>query len=438
MKPSLSQQVEITIERLGVHGEGVASYHGFTLFVEGALPQERVRARVTSVRKNFGRAEILERLTSSPHRVTPVCPLFGRCGGCQIMHLSYEEQLAAKRQRVVDALQRIAKIDVEVLPCIPSPKPLAYRNKIQLPVGENLRLGLYARHSHDLIEMEKCAIHTDLGEKVLVEVQRLLKKHEAHDVKHLLLKTAVKTGQVLLILVTRSASLLTKLAEEILQSVPEVKGVVQNIHPEESNVILSSQFRPLAGQEAIEESLCGFTFKVSPASFFQVNPEQAEALYQKVVEYAELTGKERVLDAYCGVGTLSLVLARAAKEVVGVESVAFAIADARENAKRNKITNVEFICGRAEESVSQIKHADVAVLNPPRGGCESAFLDALVKFKPRRIVYVSCDPATLARDLQILTQKGYTVKQVQPFDMFPQTMHVETVTVCESLGPFGA
>ncbi|MFI5334813.1 MAG: 23S rRNA (uracil(1939)-C(5))-methyltransferase RlmD, partial [Chlamydiales bacterium] len=325
-------------------------------------------------------------------------------------------------------------IDLEVMPCISSPKPLAYRNKIQLPVSQNLRLGLYAHNSHDLVEIEKCDIHSELGEKTLAQIQRLLKTApEGKKIKHVLIKTAVNTQQVLVILVTNTHELLTCLGEKILQSMPEIKGVVQNIHPDESNVVLGTRFQTLAGLGAIEEKLSGFTFKVSPASFFQVNPEQAEALYQKVVELARLTGQERVLDAYCGVGTLSLILAKHAKEVIGIESSQSAIGDANENAATNQIFNAQFICGLAEEKIRKLEEVDVAVLNPPRGGCEASFLEALAQLKPKRILYVSCDPATLARDLQMLKQKGYTVDHVQPFDMFPQTMHVESVALLERI-----
>lgn len=432
MKPNLGQEIELTIERLGINGEGVGRWQGFTIFAFGALPGERILARITETRKTFARGTILERFETSPHRVTPPCPLFGQCGGCALLHLEYEEQLKAKRQKVVDALERIAKIDVEVLPCIASPKPLSYRNKIQLPVSKNHRLGLYAQNSHDLIEIEGCNIHSPLGEEALAHIQRLLKTSpEAKVLKHVLIKTAVNTQQILVILVTRTNESVGALAEEILRSMPQIKGVVQNINPDEGNVILSPHFRTLAGKDSIEEKLSGFIFKVSPASFFQVNPAQAEMLYAKVVELAHLTGEERVLDAYCGVGTLSLILAQHAKEVIGIESVTDAIQDAKENARRNQIDNAKFICGLAEERIGELQGVDLAAVNPPRKGCESSFLEKLVQLKPKRILYVSCDPATLARDLQILTQKGYRVKTVQPFDMFPQTMHVETVVELE-------
>ncbi|MBS0615664.1 MAG: 23S rRNA (uracil(1939)-C(5))-methyltransferase RlmD [Verrucomicrobia bacterium] len=418
-------QTNIDIQRLGIDGEGVGSLEGFTLFVEGALPSENVQVEITEKRKTYGRARLLQVLSSSPHRVKPLCPLFGKCGGCQLMHLSYPQQLLAKQTRVFDALTRIGKLSVEVAPCLPSPQPLAYRNKIQLPVSPRGKLGLYAKDSHNLVEIERCYIHCDLGEKVFQALQPLI----TTDLRHVLIKTAVHTNQVLVILVTSSSQLLTSLGEQILKLVPEIKGIVQNIQPDPTNTILSKNFHLLAGQNYIEETLCGLTFKVSPASFFQVNPPQAERLYQKALEFAALNGAETVLDAYCGVGTLTLLLAQKAGHVIGVEYASVAIEDAKENARRNNIHNVTFHAMAAEKL--DVPPLDVAVLNPPRKGCDKDFLLRLANLKPKRIIYISCDPATLARDLRILCDNGYRVEQVQPFDMFPQTAHVETV-VCLS------
>jgi len=432
MKPQLQQQITLTIKRLGIHGEGIGDHNGFTIFVDGALPGETVTAAVDEVRKNFARAKVVSYEKTSPHRVTPPCPVFGQCGGCQLMHLDYPEQLETKRQRVVDALERIGKIfDVPVASCVPSPAPLGYRNKIQLPIilDSTLRMGLYAFNSHDIIEIEKCYIHCPLGEKVFVQVKQILKAHPDPSFRHLIIKTAVHTNQVLVVIVTQGEGLplLPQIAEEIMESAPEIKGVVQNIHSSSGNVILGKTFRTLAGHSYIVDKICGMHFKVSPASFFQVNPAQAENLYQKALEFCDLKGEETVLDAYCGVGTLSLILARHAKQMIGVECVPDAISDAQDNAKRNKIENAQFTCAQAEDFIGTLSQIDVAVLNPPRKGCESAFLEKLALLKPRRLVYVSCDPATLARDLAILKEKGYQVDQVQPFDMFPQTVHVESV-----------
>ena len=430
MKPQLNQKISLTIKRLGIHGEGIGDHEGFTVFVDGALPGEIVTASIEEVRKNFARASMISTEKTSPHRVKPPCPVFGRCGGCQLMHLDYSQQLETKRQRVVDALERIGKIfNVPVPGCVPSPNPLSYRNKIQLPVimDPELRMGLYAFNSHDIVEIEKCYIHCPLGEQVFAKVKQLLKAEPDPSLRFVLIKTGVNTNQVLVILVTEGEGSpnLPALAEKIMESAPEIKGVVQNITAA-GNVVLGKTFKTLIGHSSIVDKICGLHFKVSPASFFQVNPAQAENLYQKALELCDLERNEVVLDAYCGVGTLSLILASKARHVIGVESVADAIADAQDNAKRNHIHNTIFHCAQAEDFIGTLSSIDVAVLNPPRKGCEPAFLEKLLQLKPRRIVYVSCDPATLARDLAIL-QKEYTVNTVQPFDMFPQTVHVESI-----------
>ncbi len=426
MKPRLQEILTLTVQRLGIHGEGVASHEGFTIFVEGALPQERVKARLYDVRKNYGRARVLEFLETSPHRVRPPCPVFGRCGGCQIMHLDYSQQLETKRQRVIDALERIGKIKADVQPCVPSPSPFAYRNKIQLPY-QDFHLGLYAFNSHDLVEIEKCYIHCPLGEQAFSCIKAILKKSPIPHLRHVLIKTAVHTDQVLVILVTDGDADVSKLGQEIKASMGQIRGVVQNIREGLGNVILGKTYRVLAGEGSIFDTICGLTFKVSPASFFQVNPPQAENLYRKALEVCNLKRVETVLDAYCGVGTLSLLMAQKAKKVVGVESVPEAILDAQENGRLNQIENAEFTCALAEDFIGKLSEVDVAVLNPPRKGCEPSFLKNLMELQPKQIVYISCDPATLARDLAILQGGHYRIQTVQPFDMFPQTVHVETL-----------
>ena len=421
----MNESLVLTIQRLGIHGEGVSSWEGLTTFVDGALPGEVVKAIIVERKKSYARAKVLERLQTAPTRVQPICPVFGRCGGCQLMHLDPGEQLTTKRQRVIDALERIGKLfDVPVLECLPSPKPLHYRNKIQLPVKDG-KLGLYAFNSHDLVEIDQCFIHCALGEKAFQVVKNNL--HPA--LKHVLIKTAVQTQQILMVLVTTDDIDLSSYAESLLQKLPQIQGVVQNINPSDSNTVLSSQFRTVAGQPYIEDLICGLRFKVSPASFFQVNPAQAENLYRQAIEFCGLTGEEVVLDGYCGVGTLTLLLAQKAKQVIGVESVSAAIQDAKENARINQIENVSFTCVKAERF--ELEKIDVAVINPPRKGCDPQFLELLALAKPLRIVYISCDPATLARDLAFLKTKGYSTKKVQPFDMFPQTMHVESLAQLE-------
>jgi 23S rRNA (uracil1939-C5)-methyltransferase len=332
--------------------------------------------------------------------------------------LEYQEQLKAKQIKVQDALNRIGKIDVTVDPCVPSLEPFAYRNKLQLCVDPEGRLCQYAKDSHQLVPIKACAIHCPLGEKTLQAIREALHLlGPFHSLKQIVVKTATQSKEVLIVLMTSDAEPLSKLATHLMQKMDEIQGVVQ----------FHETAHLLAGKDGIRETLCGLEFTLSSASFFQVNPKQAEHLYETVRAWAQIQSTDRVLDAYCGIGTLSLILAPDAQEVIGIESVEQAILNANANATLNQIHNVQFICGRAEEKIDSIDRIDVAIINPPRGGCERSFLEALALKRPQKILYVSCDPATLARDLSFLTAQGYQVKRVRPFDMFPQTMHVETI-----------
>ncbi len=440
-KPAVGDQHIISIRSLGAHGEGVGDFHGFTLFVDGALPGEKVEVEIKTVKKTYGVGKLKRVIEPSPERVEPVCPLAGRCGGCQVMPLEYSAQLELKRQRVVDAFERIGKItNAEVQPCVPSPMPLGYRNKVQAPIRqgkEGIEVGFYARNSHELVEVDTCFIHCDLGQRVYEKSVALLKSSgmSAYDwqsgkgeLRHLIIKTAVETGQVLVTVVTRGkrTEALVAFAEELRRQCPEVEGVIQNINPSAHNVVLGQQYELLSGKERMEEEILGLRFLVSPASFFQVNPWQAHQLYQQVIDWAGLKGGENVLDAYCGVGTLSLLLARGAGRVFGVECVSQAIADAERNAALNQLANVTFVCAEAEKWIQTAEDMDLVVLNPPRKGCHPEMIKAIGAMRPANIIYVSCDPATLARDLALLRTHGYQIEKARPFDMFPQTAHVET------------
>jgi 23S rRNA (uracil1939-C5)-methyltransferase len=441
-KPQINQTISLEIHGLGSGGEGVGYFNGYVVFVDGALPGETVEAKMTQCQKRHGWAELISITKRSPDRVDPPCKLFGQCGGCQLMHLSYPKQLEIKRQRVIDALRRIGKLEnVPVEPCVPSPSSLGYRNKIQLPVRpgtEGMSIGLYARSSHELIEVDHCHIHCPLGEEIYREVRAVLKRSEIepHDpsqntgeLRHVLIKSAIHTGQVLVILVTDKpvSPALKQVASAIMALNPAIKGVIHNLHRGKENVILGQDYTTLEGASSIQEKLLGLTFKVSPASFFQVNSPQAEQLYTKALELAALTGEETVLDAYCGVGTLSLLFAQKAKKVIGVECVPEAIEDAKENALVNQITNTEFVCDNAEHFIQKLKGIDLVLLNPPRKGCEPSFLEGVGRLRPKTVVYISCDPATLARDLAHIVSLGFRLESITPYDMFPQTAHVETV-----------
>lgn len=444
-KPELNQTINTTIQRLGIHGEGVGYWDGYTVFIDGALPGEVVQANLFEIKKKYGRGNLHTIENPSPNRANPPCPQFGKCGGCQLMHLDYNAQLEMKRQKVIDAFERIGKLEnVNIAPCEPSPTPLAYRNKIQVPIragDQGIRIGFNARNSHDLVDVDYCHIHCNLGQHVYEIVTDTLKnsnltaydwKTKKGELRYLIIKTAVHTGQALVVFVTSSSASkeLSFVANKIMHRCPEVKGVVQNLNSVPNNVVLGKEYCVLSGQDYIEEEICGYLFKVSPPSFFQVNPKQAENLYRKVVEFAELSGNESVLDAFCGVGTMSLILSKQAKSVTGVECVAEAIVDAKKNAQKNSVKNVSFVCDSAENYIQNIDNIDVVILNPPRKGCEFQLLKKVGELAPKKVIYVSCDPATLARDLAYLKEVGYSIKQAQPFDMFPQTAHVETVVCC--------
>lgn len=371
------QEKTLTIHDLGHSGEGVGYVDGKTFFVDGALPGETVRVRVTDERKTFGFAKLLSIETASPDRVVPPCPVFGRCGGCQMQHLSYEKQLELKRKRVVDALERIGHIKgCEVLACKPSPRAFGYRNKIQLPVKGGC-IGLYAKASHEIVPIDHCLIHCEQGEKVLERLKPLLLG--ASNLRHVLIKSAMHTEQTLVVLVTANTQAPLQLAKTILEKVPYVKGVIQNINLEGGNAILGPTYHLLAGQSKIYERLGGLEFSISAASFFQVNPLQAECLYSAALAFSQVSSEETVLDAYCGVGTLSLLFAKKAKWVTGIECVPQAIEDAKENGARNGIANVSFKCDHVELFIQKSPPVDLLVLNPPRKGCDPSLFAALEK-----------------------------------------------------------
>ena len=445
-----NKEYEMDIDDLGSNGEGVGRIEGFTMFVSGALPGERVRIKAVKVGKSYGYGKLLSVIKASPDRRKPLCPYYPRCGGCQLQHLSYSAQLEYKQKLVRDALQRIGGIEgVTVNETIGMKDPWNYRNKVQFPVGTDkngLAIGFYAPRSHDIIDMDRCYIHHPVNDKIISIVRDYINEfniptynEHTHEgiIRHIASRTGFKSGEIMVVIVTNGEELPYKreLVGRLTTNIPQIKSIVQNINSKRTNVILGSQNKVLWGRGYIYDYIGDLKFKISPLSFFQVNPVQTEVLYKIAVDYAGLTGKETVIDAYCGIGTISLFMARKAAKVLGVEIVPQAIEDAKYNAEENGIQNVEFQCGDAEvlipELFEQGLRADVIVVDPPRKGCSEKLLEAIAYAQPDRIVYVSCNPATLARDLSYLCKNGYQVQEVQPVDMFAQTSHVECVVLIE-------
>lgn len=444
----VGESIQLNIERLTSDGEGVGLHHSFTVFVPGALPGDQVEAEVISVKPRYGRALPRNIVKASQQRVAPLCPVYAACGACQLQHLAYDAQLKQKRQWVIDALERIGKLsDITVHPTLPMRDPWRYRNKAQFPVAfakGDVVAGCYRQRTHEVVDIDDCSIQHPLSVQVLQVVKSLARAYglSIYDeqvgtglLRHILVKVGFHTNEVLVVLVTTAEPFTNsrQLAAELMQQIPQVVGVVQNTNDRRTNVILGDKTLTLAGRDYLVDQLGDLKFRISARSFYQVNPLQTEVLYQKALDYATLTGQETVIDAYCGIGTISLFLARQAKRVIGIEIVEAAIADANRNAELNGIGNVEFIVGQAEKEMPRLYREglrpEVIVVDPPRAGCDEQLLAAMVKMQPERIVYVSCNPTTLARDLAYLNQNGFAVQEVQPVDMFPHTGHVECVVL---------
>ncbi len=486
---------EVMLDIIGMthEGEGVGRVEGYTLFVHGALPGEKVRAKVLKTKKQYGYAKLLQIVEASGDRIAPPCEIYDQCGGCQLQHMEYSAQLAWKRQLVVDNLQRIGKLTVAetlvgtlqeangntenavatvnvaetllhagaahasaeqvaqtgilVRPTLGMTEPWRYRNKAQVPIGDSeggLVGGFYARNSHRIIDMETCLIQHESNDDVLRQVKAIGRKLgiSAYDeesgkglLRHVVVKVAFRTGEMMIVLVTNGDRIphTDEWIAEIRRALPAVTSICQNVNTGQTNVIFGDITRTLWGNDVIYDYIGDVKFAISARSFYQVNPPQTEVLYGKTVEYARLTGNETVIDAYCGIGTISLFLGQHAKQVYGVEIVPEAIEDARANALLNGMGNVVFEVGASEDVIPNWKEqgitADVIVVDPPRKGCDPRLLETILAMKPERVVYVSCNPSTLARDLRVLEDGGYRTVEVTPVDMFPWTVHVEAVAL---------
>lgn len=439
----------LDIINIGYEGEGVAKVDGYPIFIEGAILGEKVKVLIVKAKKSYAYGKILEILESSKDRVEPKCKIYKRCGGCSIQHMDYKKQLDYKFERVKDCISKIGGLSSELVRYpLGMDNPERYRNKVQLPVGivkGELNIGFYAQRSHNIIDLETCLIQDRIADKVA----RLTKEwiieynisaasidgifNKSGLIRHIMIRKGFTTNEVMVVLVSTKEKVpyINEFINKIKDNIEGIKSIILNVNKEETNVILGQKCITLWGEDTITDYIDKFKFNISPLSFFQVNPTQTEVLYSKALEYAELTGEETVFDAYCGTGTITLFLSQKAKKVYGVEIIEPAIINANENAKINNIKNAEFFVGKSEEVIPSLIEKgikpEVIVVDPPRKGCDIKLLEAIAKVKPDRVVYVSCDPSTLARDLRILEEKGYKTETVQPVDMFPMTSHVENV-----------
>lgn len=447
-----NEDYQVLIEDMGNDGEGIGHVQGMTVFVKDAVVGDLAEVKIVKVKKNIAYGRLMKLITPSPYRVEPVCDKAKRCGGCTMQQVSYEQQLEYKWNKVKNCLQRIGKMEnVEAImekPAYGMNNPFHYRNKAQFPVGRdkngNVVIGFYAGRSHDIIDTESCAIGAPVNDQIVAIVRSFIEDNHisTYDeetgrglVRHILIRVGFTTKEIMVCLVTNGNKL--PHSEILIDELVKIDGMTSiclNVNMENTNRILGDKCITLWGQSYITDYIGDIKYQISPLSFYQVNPVQTNVLYNKALEYADLSGDETVWDMYCGIGTISLFLAQKAKKVYGVEIVPQAIDDARHNAEINGITNAEFFVGKAEEVVPDIykkggdgSHADVVVVDPPRKGCDQVLLDTLVHMAPERIVYVSCDPATLARDVKILQEKGYEAKKVAVVDQFCHSGHVETV-----------
>lgn len=439
-----NQDIQLNIEGYTAEGNGVGHYEGQAVFVSGAAKGDEIIAHIIKAKKTYAIGIIKQILKKSDDRIDVDCSRFRSCGGCAFRHISYEAEKQLKRQKVVDAFQRLAHIDVPVKDIITC-NTERYRNKAQYPVGfdKGVVAGFYAQKSHRIINSSDCILQPEEFSKIVEIVKKWMKEFgipayngEAGNglVRHIYIRKAFKTGQIMVCLVINGNSLpyADELCDDLMQ-IENIKSVVINENTEKTNVILGKNCATIWGEDYIEDELCGVKIRLSPLSFYQVNHDCAELLYNKASEYVGATGCETVLDLYCGAGTIGLSMAKKVKKIIGVEIIPEAIEDAKENAKRNNIENCEFHCGDAKDAVKILKEQsiepDAVILDPPRKGCDKEVLEYVTEMNPKKIVYVSCDVSTQARDCAILRELGYETKEVTPVDMFPRTSHTESVAL---------
>lgn len=440
--------IELEITGMTAEGAGVGHYQGMAVFVPASAPGDILCVKIIKIAKSYAIGKLQEILTPSTNRITPDCPQFPKCGGCEFRHLRYEAELRSKEQRVRDAISRIGGFSPEIVrPILGAAQPDRYRNKAQIPIGLSddgaLLMGFYAHHSHRIIDCMDCLLQPEAFARILTifrswfDLYRPSVYQEASGtgcLRHLYLRHAAGTGEIMVCLVANGEPpQLNSLCNMLIGEVPEIVSILWNHNPEKTNVVLGKQFHTLWGKDALDDQLCGLSLTVAPMSFYQVNHRQTERLYQVAAGYAALSPGSLLLDLYCGTGTIGLTMAKQAGRLIGVEVVESAVKDAKENAERNGIQNAEFLCMDAGKAAKQFASSGirpaVTILDPPRKGCSPEVVTAAAAMRPERIVYVSCDPATLARDLRQFSDHGYTPVELTPVDMFPRTANVETVAL---------
>ncbi|TJY09976.1 23S rRNA (uracil(1939)-C(5))-methyltransferase RlmD [Lentilactobacillus buchneri] len=444
-----NQNYDVDITDLTYQGLGVAKIDDFPIFIENALPTENVTMKVIKVKKNFAFGRVVKINQKSKDRVELVDKAYTQTGIAPLQHLKYDAQLKFKQHQIQVDFDKM-KLDVTVNPTIGMDDPTHYRNKAQIPVRSingQLQTGFYRKHSHDLVPIEDFYIQDPKIDEAVVVVRDILRKFRVQPydeqtnkgvVRNIMVRRGYYSHEMMIVLITRTEKLpsSSEIVAEVEQSLPEVKSIVQNVNPEKTNALMGKKNKVLAGKSTIEDTLLGLKFDISASSFYQVNPVQTEKLYDLATKKADLSADDVVIDAYCGIGTISLSMARVAKQVYGVEIVPEAVEDAKKNAKLNNLTNVHFVASKAETQMAKWQEdglkPDVISVDPPRKGLDASLIDSVVKMQPKRVVYVSCNPATLARDVKLFTEQGYQVNQpIQPVDQFPQTVHVESITVLE-------
>lgn len=441
----------VNIDALGYEGEGIARVDGIPVFIQGALIGEEVRISIIKVKKNFAFGKLIEILKESIERRVPKCGSFNKCGGCTLQHLTYDGQLDFKYNRVKDCIKKIAGLDDNIVKYpIGMNNEYRYRNKVQFPVGlvnGKVSIGFFSERTHEIIDMDSCILQDEESEKVVRIIRRWIdtyniipakkdgKFYSKGLIRHIVIRKSFKTEDVMVVLVTTDKSIPHKeeLISDLTKEIPSVRSIIQNINNKDINWVMGEKCINLYGEDYISDYIGNYKFNISALSFFQVNPVQTDVLYNKALEYADLSGNEVVFDAYCGTGTITLFLSQRAKKVYGVEIIEQAIENAKINAKENNISNAEFFVGKSEVVIPRLiedgTKPDVIVVDPPRKGCDVKLLNAIGEAAPEKVVYVSCDPSTLARDLKILEEHGYKTIEVQPVDMFPMTKHVENVAL---------